>query len=268
MKLLLRCLLLILPMLGAEPASAHRAWLLPSSTVLSGSDLYVTVDAAYSNNVFGFDFYPLELDHLAVVGPDGAKVTPESTLTGKYRSVFDVPLKAPGTYRLAVSSDELWATYKMDGKEQMWRGSVEELAKIPAQATDISLSQFQRRVETFVTAGKPNADFLKPAGVGLEMQPITHPNDLTTGDQSSFKLLIDGQPAAGVSVAVVKGGLRYRTQTHEVAVTTDAQGIFRITWTEPGMYLIEASVSDKKAAVKEAKERQANYIATLEVLPQ
>jgi hypothetical protein len=34
------------------------------------------------------------------------------------------------------------------------------------------------------------------------------------------------------------------------------------------MYLIEASVSDKKAAVKEAKERQANYIATLEVLPQ
>jgi hypothetical protein len=36
----------------AVPAQAHRAWLLPSATVLSGTDAWVTVDAAISNDLF------------------------------------------------------------------------------------------------------------------------------------------------------------------------------------------------------------------------
>src|SRR3546814_18506893 len=32
-------------------ASAHRAWLLPSSTVVSGDDVWVTVDAGVSNDL-------------------------------------------------------------------------------------------------------------------------------------------------------------------------------------------------------------------------
>ncbi|MET0445126.1 MAG: hypothetical protein ABW151_11185, partial [Pseudorhodoplanes sp.] len=37
-------------------AQAHRAWLLPSATVLSGDgDLWVTVDAAVSNHQFYFE---------------------------------------------------------------------------------------------------------------------------------------------------------------------------------------------------------------------
>lgn len=36
-------------------AQAHRAWLLPSATVLSGKDVWVTVDAAVSNDLFFFE---------------------------------------------------------------------------------------------------------------------------------------------------------------------------------------------------------------------
>lgn len=35
-------------------AEAHRAWMLPSATVLSGDDPWVTVDAAISNDLFYF----------------------------------------------------------------------------------------------------------------------------------------------------------------------------------------------------------------------
>ena len=34
---------------------AHRQWVLPSSTVLSAADPWVTVDAAVSNELFYFD---------------------------------------------------------------------------------------------------------------------------------------------------------------------------------------------------------------------
>ena len=251
-------------------AHAHKAWLLPSSTVLSGKDdLAVTVDAAASNDLFYFDHRPLRLESLVVTGPDGAKVETENASTGKYRSTFDVPLKAPGTYRISLVMDGASARYKEDGKEKRWRGRAENMAKeIPASATDLVVTQNVRRIETFVTSGSPGGAALKPAGTGLELEPVTHPNDLVEKSEAEFKLLIDGKPAPGVKVEIVRGGIRYRNQLGETTVATDDNGVFKYTWPEAGMYWIEATVSDDKATLKDAKERRAGYSATLEVLPE
>jgi len=251
-------------------AHAHKAWLLPSSTVLSGNgELAVTIDAAASNDLFYFDHRPLQLENLVVTGPDGAAITAENASTGKFRSTFDVPLKTPGTYRVALVMDNLFARYKEDGKEKRWRGKPENLAKeIPASATDVVVTQNSRRIETFVTAGAPDEGALKPTGKGLEMQPVTHPNDLVAGSEAEFKLLLDGKPAAGLKVEIVRGGVRYRNQPGETTVTTDENGVFNYTWPEAGMYWFEASVEDDKASIKEAKERRAGYAATIEVLPE
>src|SRR5262245_36895319 len=75
---------------------AHRQWMLPSSTVLSGSDVWVTVDAAVSNELFYFDHVPMRTNALIVTGPDGSRLQPENLSTGKYRSTFDVHLTQPG----------------------------------------------------------------------------------------------------------------------------------------------------------------------------
>ena len=40
-----------------------------------------------------------------------------------------------------------------------------------------------------------------------------------------------------------------------------------MTWSDPGMYWMEASVEDNTASVKQAKSRRASYVATFEVLP-
>ena len=53
-------------------ANAHRQWMLPSMTVLSGNDPWVTVDAAVSNDLFVFEHVPMRLDGLVITGPDGA----------------------------------------------------------------------------------------------------------------------------------------------------------------------------------------------------
>jgi uncharacterized GH25 family protein len=268
MKLVIRAaaaLALVFPV----AAHAHKAWLLPSSTVLSGKDdLAVTVDAAASNDLFYFDHRPLRLEGISVTAPDGSAVATENASTGKYRSTFDVPLKAPGTYRIALVMDGLMASYQENGERKRWRGTAAELSKIPATATDLKVTESARRLETFVTAGSPSDTALKPVGKGLELAPVTHPNDLVEKSEAKFKLLLDGEPAAGVKVEIVPGGIRYRNQLGDTVVTTGADGEFTYTWPAPGMYWIEATVNDAKTSVKEAKERRASYAATLEVLPE
>ena len=50
-------------------ANAHRQWMLPSATVLSGNNPWITVDAAVSNDLFYFDHNPMRLEGIAVIAP-------------------------------------------------------------------------------------------------------------------------------------------------------------------------------------------------------
>ena len=118
-----------------------------------------------------------------------------------------------------------------------------------------------------MTAGKPNDAVLKPTGVGLELVPVTHPNDLVAGEPINFKFYLDGKPASGVEVDVVPGGTRWRDTQNENKYTTDKDGQISMTWNTPGMYWLQADIQDDKASVKQAKSRRASYVATFELLP-
>jgi uncharacterized GH25 family protein len=293
--------------LGAE---AHRVWLLPSATVLSGGEDWVTVDAAVSNDLFYFEHMPMRIAGfppiqiarrggpggpppaapggaetpqggegpmggggpmaaLVITAPDGGTVEPHNRATGRFRSTFDFPVAQKGTYRIAAVSDGLFATWKENGQTRRWRGTAEALAReVPEKAEDLRVTHAQTRVETFVTAGKPGGAALQPVGKGLELAPVTHPNDLFAGEQARFRLLLDGKPAAAVKVTVIAGGIRYRQQLKETTLTTDAEGGFAVTWPEPGMYWINAAVAEEGPPGTRQPRRRAGYAATLEVLPQ
>ncbi len=250
-------------------AIAHKAWLLPSQTVLSGKAPWITVDAAVSNDLFYFNHVPLRTQGLVITAPDGSRVEAAHPATGKYRSVFDVELVQTGTYRIAVVNDAIIASWKENGEAKRWRGPAAELpGKIPANASEPKVTHGISRVETFVTNGNPDTKALATSGSGMELQPITHPNDLFAGEEARFRLLVDGKPQAGIAVEIVRGGTRYRNAQDETTSTTDAKGEFAVTWPEPGMYWIEATLQDAHSAVREASERRLTYVATLEVLPQ
>ncbi len=261
--------LLTLAALGAviaTPALAHRAWMIPSATVLSGDDPWVEVDAAISNDLFFPDHRPMAVAAIVITAPDGSKAQAENAVTGKYRSTFDVHLQTPGTYKMATASDSLNASYKLNGETKRWRGSKEDFAtQIPAGAQDLKVSQGQNRNEIFVTRGAPTRTVLQPTNSGLELSPVTHPNDLFAGEAAEFKLLLDGKPASNVDVTVVPGASRYRDTSGEMKLKTDAAGAFKVTWPEAGMYWMNASVRDDKATVANAT-RNASYTATFEVL--
>ena len=247
---------------------AHKAWLLPSATVTT-VDQWVTVDAAVSNDLFYFNHVPLRVEGLVITAPDGSTVTAENLATGKYRTTFDVHLTQNGTYRLANVNRGVSASYDDNGTTKRWRGTLENFAKeVPANAKNLQVSEAAGRVETFVTAGKPTLEALKPSNVGLELVPVTHPNDLYAGEEATFRLLLDGQPAAKQEIEIVAGGTRYRDHQQEIKVTTDGAGEFKVTWPQPGMYWLESTLQDDKTSIKAAKQRRVSYVATFEVLAQ
>lgn len=251
-------------------AQAHKAWLQPSKTVLNVGQ-WITVDAGTSTEPFVKDHNPFRLDQLAITAPDGSTVAAENLVGGKLRNSFDLQLKQAGTYRLAVVSDGMTASWQEQGQRKSWppRGqpfTAEGFAReVPLKAEQLKVTQSQRRIETFASAGKPSEGALKPSNRGLELVPVSGVNDLYTGETARFRLLLDGQPAAGVAVELVPDGQRYRNAVGDLQRVTDAEGVFSVDWTQPGLWWLSASVEDGRATAP-ATERRASYSATLEVL--
>ncbi|HRQ56187.1 MAG TPA: DUF4198 domain-containing protein [Azoarcus taiwanensis] len=247
-------------------AHAHDVWLLPSSTVLSRSGP-VTVDGAVSNDAFHFTYRPLRIqDNLFITGPQGISVEPENMMQGHLRTVFDANLPEAGSYRIALVNASVMASWKEGEETRRWRGRHEDLAaNVPADAPELSVRESISRIETFVTVGSPSE--ITPTGQGLEVHPVTHPNDLYEGEEATFAFTIDGKPATGVEVSIMAGGTRYRDQLEKVALTTDAQGRISYTWPKPGMYRLETSADDENTSLANA-QRRVSYAVTLEVLSQ
>lgn len=269
----------------AVPVSAHRMWLLPSATVLSDTNGWVTVDAAVSNDLFFFDHQPLRLDAIKVQAPDGSEGQVQNPSTGRYRSTFDVKLDKPGTWRIGSFSTGLMGSFKVNGEERRVgrRGPppapggapgaapagpppVMTADQIPADATDVKLTEAINRLDLFVTAGAPTTTVFKPTGKGIELSPITHPDELVQGEPASFRFLIDGKPASGLKVTVIPGGKRYRNSEDARELTTGADGVVKIDWPTAGMYWINATAEDNKPSVARATTRRMNYVTTVEVL--
>ena len=247
-------------------AQAHRAWLAPTSTVLSGTDAWVGFDAGMSNGVFIPDHAAMNLAGLVITAPDGSAAQPENMNRARYRASFDLHLTQPGTYKVANVMSGVTVSYKQGGEQKRWRGAEADMAaNIPADAAEVVATRSNSRIETFVTLGAPTTTALEPTNQGIELVPVTHPNDLVAGEAATFKLVRDGQPAAGLDVTIARGGTRYRDNPEEMTVKTDADGAFTVTWPEPGMYWMNASV--RAPASGDQMAYSAQYNGVVEVLP-
>ena len=117
-------LLVVLPQ-----AQAHRQWLLPSSTQIDTKEPWVTIDGAVSEQLFDLDTNALLLDNLLITAPDGSAVMPETSHKGKFRSSVDIKLSQKGTYRISQASQNVMASYSLNGEQKRWRGTEEKMAK-------------------------------------------------------------------------------------------------------------------------------------------
>lgn len=263
-------------------SQAHRQWLLPSTTVLSGEGQWISVEGAVSNNLFFPNHRPVRLESIVVTGPEGESVEIQHAVTGEIRTSFEVQLNKPGTYALSIISSgrrrgpgsdtgpTLYGSWDNHGKPERWRGTPETLvSEGMADKPGFKLGERgSRHLVTFVTCGSPTTQVLETTGEGFEIEFITHPNDLYFGEEATFRLLVDGKPASKGEVAVVAGNDRFRNDPGETIFITDVDGIVNIEWPAPGRYWIEASVSTEGEAHGVPTVKTSTYTMVLEVLPE
>jgi uncharacterized GH25 family protein len=268
-----RLALLAAGALSCLSAQAHRPGVRRAPRGPPAAAPVVSVDAAISEDLFEFDAFPLALETLRVTAPDGSAVAPDARVEAKRRISFDVKLAQKGTYRITGVTDMVMASWKAGGETKRWRGAPAALAReVPADAQDLQVTRQLARAETFVTNETPGALAAAISGEGLELQPLTNPTDLSVGDASRFRVLLDGKPYANADVTLVRGGNRYRYKLGELALKTDAAGEFGVAWPEAGRWWMGINHGGRgpgagAPAPGSAPVRRASYSATFEVLP-
>jgi uncharacterized GH25 family protein len=257
------------PLLLSLEASAARAFIVPSNTLVYGTNPVINFDAALGETLFNFDGRTLDISSLIIIAADGSSVKPDSITLGKLRNSFELSANQVGTYKVSLVNEMVMANYKDQGVSKRFRGTAAAFAKeVPANAEELQITESYGRIETYATNRNPSKGAFKLTGKGLELDPISHPNDIVDGEPATFRLVLDGKPAAGIAVTLVASGDRYRQQAGEQVFTTDVDGKVKIQWKGPGMYWLEARSKDQNTSIAGAKERRTSYIVSLEVMAQ
>ncbi|WP_293616534.1 DUF4198 domain-containing protein [Ponticaulis sp.] len=253
--------------MAAQPAFAHRMWMLPSTFTLSGDDQWITVDGAISNDLFFPNHHALDYRNVQIYTPSGEAESVEDGWRGRYRTAFDVHLTEQGTYRIAEEGSAWMAFYEEDGERRRQRGSLEELQEagfFDNPAAEVFHSR--RNVETYVTLGALSTTAFAQTGEGLEFRPVTHPNDVYAGEEARFAFTLGGEPAAGLEVEIVKGNDRYRDDPGTITAETDENGEFSFTPEDAGRYWISTSIRGEGEHNGHAIGVGHSYVVTLEAL--
>ena len=180
-------------------------------------------------------------------------------------------LTQKGTYKIAVLNEGVFASWKVGGRDQALARRRRAPSPRKCRRTRRSCARRCRssRVEIFVTSGKPTRDTLKTSGTGLELDPVTHPNDLVAGSAGVVPAAARRQAGAGPESH--RGSRRQplsrqarRDDAHHRQATASSASPGR----KPACTGWKRSLRDDKTEVQGVKERRAGYVATLEVLPQ
>lgn len=260
--------------LMAHNAAAHKRWVLPSLFTVSEQQ-WVAVDATVSNNIFYPD-RPWSLETIKVMTPDGGIGMIENKQVGHRRSTFDVNLNQQGTFKISSGGVNYFARYpKLDAKPDerpfnSIRGNdLQQLkSKIPADAKDVKLMLSNSRLESYVTVGAPTTTVFKPTNSGIELIPVTHPNDLYQGEKAQFKFSVDGKWIANLNVLMVWEGTRYRNAEQTIELKTDETAVIEIDLSQTGRFLLEIEHAIEMPEKAEFAEKTFAYFGSFEVLPQ
>ncbi len=255
-------------LLLAEAALAHNVWIRPSSTQLSGDKDYITIDGAAADFPFDVNHRGRPADGLHAYDPSGKEIEKENLMVGKLRTSYDALLNRHGTYRFTDGLEYIQFYYPDEkGESVRWRGTPEKYQQENPMADKKreKYKQYSLNVETFATLGEPTDTVIKPDDKGLDVEYLTHPNELYAGESGKFRVLYDGKPLADARVRYAKDGLRYREHGF-TELKSDKDGNFTIDWPGPGMYWLSVEYETTSDLAKDAPLTH-EYIAGLEVLP-
>ncbi|MET0366125.1 MAG: DUF4198 domain-containing protein [Sphingobium sp.] len=243
-------------LVGATAAGAHMPYVLPTLFDVGKSD-HVTVESAFAEDAF-IPEVAMRDAPFHLIGPDGQKLATGTVTYLRDLSIFEADTKADGTYRI-TTGQRAGRKGKMARVGDKWEVRAENApAKSGEQVVDV---QSMTLADAYVTRGAPSTAALKPRGEALEIQPVTHPSDITAGSDASFVLLYDGKPLANEGITLFRAAGVHDGRKVAAEVRSDAGGRFTLKPTDAGTYLI--LVRHRGAAPAGAETPYRSYTYTL-----
>lgn len=141
--------------------------------------------------------------------------------------------------------------------------------ELPANAQKAKTEVVQL-AETYLSKNAPSA-LPKPTGKGLELIPVTHPNEIFAADGFEFTVQFDGKPVPKLELELYRGAGAYdQEKTKDLGhVYTDEQGRAKLDFKDTaGVYLLFMQYPPASTdASKQPPARLYNYGLTLQATP-
>lgn len=233
-----------LGMLFALPgvAMGHDAWLVTSTNSVNANE---TVRVAFvTAEVFPISEHAAEPERVrewVVVHGDERRPVQDYRIEDQELAA-QVHLPRPGVHVIALA---LHPRYIELEPHQFTEYLEDEQAEAALGARRKSNEQDQpgrelytKMAKTFITVDRASNDtsYRKPVGHALEIIPLSDPCRWSVGDEAIVRVLLDGEPAAGVRVSSGHEGLPPHTYVSHS--TTDSVGVAGVKLTRPGLWFL------------------------------
>jgi hypothetical protein len=251
----------ILFCIAGGSCAAHQKWLLPNFFVAETAPVWLSFDVTWSDTPFTAEA-GVGTQPIAVIGPDGISQTPSGMFVGKTKSVAELELTKPGTYRLeAVDPLTYWTQVEKDGKEQWTRKPKNEVAGLTIKRSDLYWS----KAAAYVTVGEPtdvpppNND--DPLDILLEQ----HPNRVTVGESLDLRVVTYGKPLPGAEIKLFAPESRGHEPSQRVRCDNDGRAA--ITIDTSGRFLVVCQLERKVTDDPKADLHAFNVYLALDIQP-
>ncbi|MEL7537022.1 MAG: DUF4198 domain-containing protein [Pseudomonadota bacterium] len=245
----------------ASQAQAHQQWLAPNVFVDTRESAWVTFDHTFGDQRFHPSSGPGSYYSWWFTGSDGLKRSIPFVFVGKTRTVGEVELEEPGTYRLEGVEDMMaWTLLKVDGEERWQPGSREEFA-----GREIVRSRvYFNKAVAYVSIGSDSRTLPEATGDPLEIVFSDHPNELQIGAGFSVRALASGKPLAEQEIRVYSE----QGSGHDASFvcTTNASGACRIEVSTAGRYLLATNTTIDSATHPETDGSSYGYSVMVDVI--
>ena len=219
------------------PALGHgQQWILPNFFYTNRESPWLGIEHTLGVRRFVSGHGPGTV--LSIIHPQGWGMgRPSSIFVGQTRTVGEIELTEPGTYRIQTNHLAGYlAEIEVDGK-RTWVGKSKD------QLPDTKIIQSQHRwsqTVTFVTVKEYTQGVLEVTGALLEIVPVTHPNKIFVGKPFVVRVLSRGQLLPNQQVQAYSE----MDSGHDAALATvtDADGECELVFPSPGKYLLTANL--------------------------
>ena len=219
------------------PSLAHQQWLAPSFVYQSGDSAWLSFDHTFGDQRFQPSSGPGSYYSWWIVGPDGIKRSVPHLFLGKTRTVGEIELTEPGTYRIEGVEDKMpFTLIKVDGEDKWQPGT---RADFDGYEVVRSRVYFNKSV-TYVTLESESDSLLEIAGDPLEILFEENPTNLYEEKGFQVRVLASGEPLTNQEVQIYSAD----SHGHDAAETcsTDSSGYCGFEMSSGGRYLLQTSI--------------------------